>query len=100
VIFILKIQDKERVFFAIVYEGFRFSLFWMTRIISEQINSLLVTDVVGSRSLILITSRDQDLLRRSSPKTVLYNVKPLQREACPGAFLPACVPSIKTMRRI
>jgi hypothetical protein len=52
----------------------------------EQINSLLVTDVVGSRSLILITSRDQDLLRRSSPKTVVYNVKPLQRDHAQELF--------------
>jgi hypothetical protein len=52
----------------------------------RQINSLLVTDVVGSRSLILITSRDQDLLRRSSPKTVLYNLKPLQREHAQELF--------------
>jgi hypothetical protein len=52
----------------------------------DQINSLLVTDAVGSRSLILITSRDQDLLRRSSPKTVVYNVKPLQRDHAQELF--------------
>jgi hypothetical protein len=46
----------------------------------EQIISLLVTDVVGSCSLILIMSRDQDLLICSSAKTIVYHVKPFQRE--------------------
>lgn len=66
----------------------------------EQINNLLVTDVVGSGSLILITSRDQDLLRRCSPKIVLYNVKALQLKHARELFLQACVPSIRTIQRI
>ena len=45
----------------------------------EQIDSLLDMDVVGSGSLILLTSRDKDLLRRYSPKAILYDVKPLNR---------------------
>jgi hypothetical protein len=58
----------------------------------EQIDSLLDMDAVGSGSLILLTSRDKDLLRRSSPKTVLYDVKPLNRKHaqelfCRHAFL-------------
>jgi len=61
---------------------------------NEQINRLLDIDAVGQGSLILITSCDQDTIRRSSrkTKTVWYEVKPLQgkhaRELfCQHAFL-------------
>lgn len=59
-----------------------------------QIDSLLVgvTNVVGSGSLILITSRDKALLEHSRLNIVLYNVKPLRGEDaqelfCQHAFL-------------
>ena len=59
---------------------------------AEKIDSLLDMNAVGSGSLILLTSCDKDLLRRSSPKTVLYDVKPLNRKHaqelfCHHAFL-------------
>ena len=43
-------------------------------------------DAVGSGSLILLTSRDKDLLRRSSPKAILYDVKPLNRQHAQELF--------------
>ena len=46
----------------------------------DQINDLLDIDSVGRGSLIIITSTDRDLLRRTSPDTFLYNVMPLNRE--------------------
>jgi hypothetical protein len=57
----------------------------------EQIRSLLDLDAVGPRTLILLTSRDKDLLR-ISPKALLYDVKPLNRQHaqelfCRHAFL-------------
>jgi len=55
----------------------------------DQITSLLNVDAVASGSLILITSRDKDVLRRSSAKTVSIASK-----SCPRALLPACVFSI------
>jgi hypothetical protein len=45
----------------------------------DQIESLLDVDAVASGSLILITSRDKDVLRRSSAKTVVYDVKTLHQ---------------------
>jgi hypothetical protein len=45
----------------------------------DQIESLVDVDAVASGSLILITSRDKDLLRRSSAKTVVYDVKTLDK---------------------
>ena len=52
----------------------------------EQIDSLLDMDAVGSGSLILLTSRDKDLLRRYSPKAILYDVKPLNRQHAQELF--------------
>ena len=52
----------------------------------EQIDSLLDMDAVGSGSLILLTSCDKDLLRRSSPKAILYDVKPLNRQHAQELF--------------
>ena len=46
----------------------------------NQIESLVDVDAVASGSLILITSRDKDLLRRSSAKTVVYDVKTLHKK--------------------
>ena len=45
----------------------------------DQIDGLLDTDDLPSGSLILITSRDQDLLRCSSARTIVYYVKPLHK---------------------
>ena len=52
----------------------------------EQIDSLLDMDAVGSGSLIFLTSRDKDLLRISSPKAILYYVKPLNRQHAQELF--------------
>ena len=52
----------------------------------EQIDSLLDMDVVGSGSLILLTSRDKYLLRIYSPKAILYDVKPLNRQHAQELF--------------
>ena len=46
----------------------------------DQIDGLLDMDSVGRGSLILITSHEKDLLRRSSPKTFLYDVKPVNSQ--------------------
>ena len=45
----------------------------------DQIESLLDVDAVASGSLIIITSRHKDFLRRSSAKTVVYDVKTLNK---------------------
>lgn len=51
----------------------------------QQIHSLLDMDAVGPRSLILLTSRDKDLLRRC-PKALSYDVKPLNRQNAQELF--------------
>lgn len=52
----------------------------------DQIEGLIDIDSVGCGSLILITARDKDLLRRSSPATVLYDVKPLNEQHAQELF--------------
>lgn len=58
----------------------------------EKLKSLLVTDMLGPGSLILITCRDKMIIRGFPANTLLYNVKPLPRKYarelfCRHAFL-------------
>lgn len=61
----------------------------------DQIESLLDVDAVASGSLILITSRDKNLHGCSSTKTVVYDVKPLQKRHARELFCRHAFPQSK-----